>query len=375
MSAAQTRINRRGPTLRETALEDYPQIAALEARHGLSVKNYEEWTHLHLCNPLIIDLETACPIGWVIESEDKQIVGSVGNILLPYEFDGKRILAVTGRGLVSEKAYRSTSLLLLDQLLNQSGVELFLTNALTPASTAAFRTLGCERIPAGVWDRSAFWITQYPGFLESALRMRSMPMARPFSYPLAAAAFLRDAFRNTAMRDSDAEVQSYSSFDDRFDDFWEHLRETQSHRLLAVRSREMLEWHFQSALRHHRLWIAAVVDGCRMAAYAVFDRRDNANFGLKRARLVDFQSRDGTTSLLAPLLSWALRKCRSEGIHMLESVGAWLGKGELLDELAGHKRQLSTWTYVYLVNHVGLAARLRDARAWAPTLFDASASL
>jgi len=124
-----------------------------------------------------------------------------------------------------------------------------------------------------------------------------------------------------------------------------------------------------------KLWIGAVVDGDRLAGYAIFDRRDNVNFGLKRVRLVDFQSLDGTTALLAPILSWALRKCRDEGIHMLENIGQWLDKGELIDNVAPHRRKLSTWTYVCRANSPNLGGSLRDRDAWSPSLFDASASL
>jgi hypothetical protein len=102
------------------------------------------------------------------------------------------------------------------------------------------------------------------------------------------------------------------------------------------------------------------VDGAHLAAYAVFDRRDNANFGLKRVRLVDFQSLDGTTALLSPILSWALGKCRDEGIHMLENVGQWLDQGDLIDSLAPHRRKLSTWTCVYRTTNPNLAASLRE---------------
>jgi hypothetical protein len=60
---------------------------------------------------------------------------------------------------------------------------------------------------------------------------------------------------------------------------------------------------------------------------------------------------------------------------MLENVGAWLGKGELIDRLAPHRRQLSTWTFAYRASTPCLAERLQDQNVWAPTLFDASASL
>ncbi len=366
---------KRGLMLREATLEDYHQIASIESRYGLATKSYEEWTHLHLHSPLRYESQAEAPIGWVIENEDAQIVGSVGNLLLPYEFEGKRILAVTGRGWVAEPAYRSLALLLLDRLICQPDAELFLTNAITSASAPAFDALGCYRVPAGVWDRSGFWITHHSAFMQSVLTMRKFVLARPLRYPFAAAAFLKDGLTTKALRRADVEVQCCPCFDERFDDFWDQLRSKNPHRLLAVRSREMLEWHFHYALRKNSLWIAAVVDGPRIAAYAIFDRRDNLNFGLKRVRLVDFQSPDSSPHLLVPLLRWALRECRNKGIHMLENTGAWLGKGEVLDRLTPHQRQLSTWTYVYRANSRALAERLRNQNAWGPTLYDGSASL
>jgi hypothetical protein len=310
----------------------------------------------------------------VIEDENEKIVGSVGNIPLLYEFEGRKIVAATGRCLVVEPAFRSMSLLLLDRLINQPGVELFLTNAITAASAPAFSALECLPVPAGEWDQSAFWITQYPGFFESLLAMKNLRLI-PLSYSLSAVAFLKDRLTKRALRDRDVGVETCPHFDGRFDDFWEDFKRNNPHLLLAVRSREALEWHYKYALMTNRLWIVTVVDGARVAAYAIFDRRDNSNFGLKRVRLVDFQSLDGGTALLSPLLSWALRRCRDEGIHMLENVGRWLEKGEFVDKVASHRRKLSTWTFLYRANNPGLAETLRDRRSWSPSLFDGSASL
>ncbi len=231
----------------------------------------------------------------------------------------------------------------------------------------------CIRVPVGQWDASAFWITGYPGFFKGFLAMKNVHWVRPLSYPLAAVAFLKD--RLTAPRSGDVEVKACQGFDDRFDDFWERMKSNNPEVLLADRSRAVLEWHFKYAALKNQLWIATVADGARLAAYAVFDRSDNPNFGLKRVRLVDFQARDGATALLSPILSWALEKCRDEGIHMLEDVGQWLDHGDLIDTLAPHRRKLSTWTYVYRASSPTLAKSLRERRAWSPTLFDASASL
>jgi hypothetical protein len=365
----------RAATIREASLEDYQQIVELESRYGLERRSYEEWSHLWLNNPIYRELRSDWTIGWVLEDANKQIVASVSNIPLWYEFQGKKILAATGRAQVAEPEYRSASLLLVDRLINQSNIDLYLNNTMTAEAAASFGVFDCPRVPVGAWDESAFWITRYQGFFESLLARKAYPLARPLSFPLAAAASFKDRVAAPRLRDDGVEATAYPGFDDRFDEFWAGLRSRNPHLLLAVRNREVLEWHFRYALRNNRLWIAAVVDGSRLAAYAIFDRRDNPRIGLKRVRLVDYQSLDGSTTLLAPLLSWAVRKCRDEGIHTLENTGRWLEQEELIARVAPYRRKLSTWTYFYRACNPGLTESLRDRRAWAPSLFDGNASL
>lgn len=366
---------RRGPRLRAASFEDHEQIDRLGSRHGLKAKSYEEWSNLWLGNPLYREVQAGWSIGWVLEDEAGRIVGSVGNIPVSYEFQGRRILAASSHSWVAEPEYRSAALLLLDHLIDQRGVDLFVSTTVSALSTPGVNALECSRVPVGVWDESAFWITRYRGFVESFLTLRNYRLAKPLSYPLSTAAFLKDRLTRKAWGAGDVEVTPCPGFDDRFDEFWAALKGRNPHLLLAVRTREVLEWHYKSLLASGRLWIATVVDGPRLVAYAVFDRSDKPQVGLKRVRLLDFQSLDGGTALLLPLLSWALSKCRDEGIHVLEHFGRWLERGELLDTLAPHRRRLPSWIWVYRANDPGLAECLRDRRVWAPSLYDGDASL
>jgi hypothetical protein len=365
----------RGLKLREASFKDYEQIALLGSRYGLKERSYEEWSHLWLGNPLYRELEASWSIGWVLEDDSNRIVGSMQNIPLLYEFEGRRIVAASGRCQVVEPQYRSASLLLLDRLINQRQVDLYLNTTLSVASTAGVSVFQCHPVPVGVWNKAAFWITHYQGFLESFLALKNRPLAKPLSYPLSAAVFLKDRLTNKPLGAGDVEVNACPVFDERFEDFWVDLKRCSPHLLWAVRTREVLEWHYRYALLNNRLWIATVVDGPRLVGYAVFDRRDKRSIGLTRVRLVDFQSLDGSTALLSPMLSWALRRCRAEGIHVLETSGPWLERGQLLDIVAPYRRRLSTWRYVFRANNPGLAERLSDRRVWAPSLFDGDASL
>src|SRR5580693_7424874 len=96
---AKGRFKAAPPCVRETVFEDYPKIAELESRYGLHPKSYEEWKHLWLHNPAYYDFRR-WPVGWVCENERNEIVGSLGNIQLAFEFENRRLVAATSRGLV-----------------------------------------------------------------------------------------------------------------------------------------------------------------------------------------------------------------------------------------------------------------------------------
>jgi len=362
--------------VRPATFSDHSQIASLEARYGLGTKSYEEWTHLWSANPAFRSRPDWI-IGWVIEDANQHVVGSLGNIPLEYTFDGRRILACSGRGLVADPAYRSACTMLLDRLINHSTADLYVNNTVGPDAAASFRLFECPRVPSGVWDQAAFWIASYTEFFASVLRPKVHYAANVLTYPLSAAAFINDCWGIRALRARDARVESCDGFDDRFDEFWEALKGKRPKVLLAVRNRETLAWHFKYALLHNRLWIATVNDASRLVAYAIFERRDAGGVaaGMRRMRMVDFQTLEPDSSLLCPLLSWALQRCRRQGIHLLENVGAWLENGELVRSLAPYRRKLPNWTYYYRANFPGLARSLADRNAWAPSLYDGDATL
>ena len=371
----QLETSRPSPTkLRPAVFADHAQIARLEARYGLTPKSYEAWTHLWLGNPLYRALRADWSIGWVLEDEGGRIVGSMGNIPLPYEFEGRPLLAASGHHWVAEPAHRSAALMLLDHVIDQPGVDLYVNNTVTAASTAAVEAFECVRVPVGRWDRSGVWYTNRQRYYEARLREHHWPLATPLSYALAAPVSLKDWLTTAALRDGDVEVSACPWFDERFDDFWTALKTRHAHRLLAVRTREILQWHYRHASLDADLWIAVVPDGARLAAYATFQRDERQVWGT-RMRLVDFQSLDGSAALLPPLLAWALHKCRKEGIHVLEVVGRFLGRGEPLETAAPHPRTLPAWKFVYRANTPALAESLRNPETWAPSLYDGDASL
>lgn len=366
------------PRVREASFDDYEQIASLASRYGLGTGNYEEWTHLWINNPVYRQMREHWPIGWVLEDQNNQTLGSVGNIPSLCEFEGRKLITATAHSWVVDSAYRSYSILLLDYFFKQKNVDLFLNNTVGPQAVEAHAAFNPLRVPVGAWDQSAFWITHYRGFAASWTAMKAPQLGGLLTYPFAAVLLFKDiaAGRAFPRYRHDVKVEPCASFDDRFDTFWEALRTRNPHRLLSVRTREVLEWHFKHAILKRGAWILVVSDAASdLLAYSVFCRQDNPAFGLRRMRLVDFQALDRSEAVLASMLSWALKRCRADCIHMLECVGLRPQPKDGFEQLMPHQRRLPSWLYFYKVRDPGLGESLANPNSWNPSCFDGDLSL
>lgn len=364
------------PKIREASFEDYERISALQAAHQRPAKKYEEWVHLWINNPAYRPYRDAMPIGWVLELPDKRIVGYLGNIPLLYELEGHRLLASAAHAWVVDVQYRPYSLALLDLYFSQKSVDLFLNATVGPAGFDSFNVFNSHRVPSGIWDHSAFWITDRRGFMAAWLEDKAVPFKKSLSRGLAGALAARQVFSTPILSEGDLRgtLNTCKNIDERFDVFWESLRARSPRLLRGVRNREVLEWHFHYPMSSDRVWI--LTNGTDpILAYAIFLRYDNPRASLTRMRLVDYQSLDGKTTLLAPMLRWALERCRREGIHMLEAIGLRADKWERLSELKPYERKLPCWLYFYKARDKKLAQELSDPDLWDASQFDGDASL
>jgi hypothetical protein len=170
-------------------------------------------------------------------------------------------------------------------------------------------------------------------------------------------------------------VQLCPSFDERFDQFWEELKRTYPNRLLATRSREVLQWHFKYALAANKLWILTISDKSRILACGIFRRQDNPRLNLTRIRLIDFQTVNSDNQLMTQMLAWALRRCQQDGIHMLEAYGFRPDKQRVIESLAPHRRPLPAWCFFYATFNKALKQKLQSPEVWDPSHFDGDESL
>jgi hypothetical protein len=357
------------PRLRPAAFDDYEGISRLVLQHSLQCPSYDEWQSAWTNNPAWQSLGRRTPIGWVLETETGRIVGTLGNVPIRYRFCGAEIIASVARAWTVDTAYRGFAAFLLDEYLNQPGIDLFVNTA---ANAMAGGLLGqfCARVPLGQWDVMAYRITRYHDFSTYVLRKLHVPFPEIFAYPAAGYLRLLDAFklRRAAKSESSIEIESIDGFDTRFDVFWQELLRQKPNTLLCERSAQALSWHFGPDMRAGKLWIFVAVKNNLLRGYCIF-RRQYAEPDVRRMRLIDYQTLNGV-DLLPAFLEVAVARCASEPIFVLENVGVGVPKMRAFDEFAPCRKKLADWPCFYHAVDSRLDADLRSPEVWDPSLYD-----
>lgn len=362
--------------LREACFHDYSNIAALHIRHGLYTRSFDDWSAFWYGNPALKEKTGHWPLGWVLETRNGEIVGSLTNLPLAYHFQGQEISAASACSWAVDTPYRGYSIFLMSHFLRQREVQLFISATVGPNAEGPLGVFQFSKIPVGNWKRSTFWITNYRGFVRSALASKAVAFAPALTCPVSAGLFCWDKLKFANRIEWDPfQIEAGTEFDSRFDEFWKELKRQNRNALLATRTRETLRWHFRDAMALRKIWVLTASKASRLVAYAIFERQDKAAFGLKRVRLVDFQAIDGCQSALHSALLWMLHKCRQESIHMLEVIGDWLCRPDIPEIKPPHRRPLTSWTYYYKINDPGLDRALTNPAVWAPSSYDGDASL
>lgn len=195
------------------------------------------------------------------------------------------------------------------------------------------------------------------------------------AYPAGGALWLRDTIQNKALRDPEPAftIETTDRFEARFDTFWNELVQQNPEKLLAERSSRALSWHYGIPMRMQRLWIFTASKNGQLRAYCVL-KRQYSTPGVRRMRLVDYQSIEQDVNLLPSLLHTALRRCAAEGFYILENLGVGVPKMRDFDQYAPYRKKLANWQFFYRAIDPALEADLGKPTCWDPSAFDGDAS-
>lgn len=358
---------------REVVFSDFTGIIDLLIRNKMG-RSLESLKHLWEHNPVFLAQEK-WPIGWVIENTEKQITGFLANIPVEYYFKGKNILAAVASTWVVDMEYRKFSMSLVKNYFKQNKPELFIDASANEIASKVFeRFFKAKRIPVFSYDTVLFWIMDYKRFAEAAVsRCKKLIIIKHFINVFAYIANAISKNKNY-VKNPKYDICCIENFDERFDVFWERLKNKRP-ALLCYRDMKSLSWHFKYALLKKKAWIFVVEKNHEIVSYSVFIRQDNSGIGLKRMRLADFQSLEDDLFVLRDMVSFAIAKCRSNDVCLLEIFGLDFKKISILKKLYPFSRKLKNPPFFYKTRNIGLAKELEGQEIWDPVLYDGDVSL
>jgi hypothetical protein len=361
------------PTLRLASLDDGQRISLLEVSQQLSGTPPDGWNNLWLNNPLWPRLRQVWLVGWLLEDAEGRLVGSLVNIPTLYTFRGRELICANGRGWAVAPEFRGFAPQLMGEYFDQPNVDLFI-NTTVGRRAAPIISILSDRVPVGNFQTVLFWVTGYRGIAEKALQRVHVPAFRIFVYAAAAALRLKDALTAKPLPavSKSIVVEFADGFDARFDAFWNELVQQNFDKLLAVRDRRTLAWHFEIPLRTSSLWIITATRNGLLRAYGIFNRQGRTD-GIPRMQLVDYQTLDPDQDLLPGLLQAALQRCVNENLLVLEQVGCGVPKQASFDGYAPYRRKLRSWCYYFRAADPAIHAELARPAVWDPSMFDGDA--
>jgi hypothetical protein len=351
--------------VRPAVFADAEAIKQLHERNGMGRLDTAAWRSCWDSYPFAREFADI-PIGWVLETDIGEVVGTIGNVHMLYEMEGRRFKAAIATAWVVDALHRGNGLRLATTFFKQKGVDLFLNGSANQTASKVLAGLRIPRIPIPNYDIPCFWATSPISFAKGALSRRGTPGASILAYPAGFMLLVRDILRRSGRGTTSTTVRRLRTFDDRFDPLWQRISAGPP-RLRAVRTRAVLDWKFSSELSTGRAAILAAESAGNLVGYLVLVRREGS--GMELYDVADMQAAGDTHTVFYDLLLGATRLARKEGVDAVKLMTGTPAKRAPADALRPHTYRLPFWQLYYKASPE-LSSALHSAEAWDFSIFD-----
>ena len=364
--------------LREALFSDFEAVHALKRRWGLIPDSFQNWERLWRDNPALQHCPHPLPIGWVLEADGK-VVGYLGNIASLYHFGGKKLLAVTGHGLVVEPAHRTISLTLNAAFYRQPFVDLYLTTTAIEAVGKIAKTFRSSPLPQIDYE-VLFWVLRSQPFAQEVIaKLQLGPGVSRLACAIATLAVGTDkALRRRWPRRRELSLTvrqiSAAEIGDDFQTLWE-AKLHEAPRLLADRSPGTLRWHCQTPSDEGSTAVFCCYSGKELLGYVVVRDDPATTRGLRRSFVVDMIAKNDDPVTLNALCVAAYRHAKHIGSHILEILGFPPILRAVFSQSAPYLRKYPSCPFYYKAADPALHQTLADPSLWYASPFDGDTTL
>lgn len=367
-----------GPvSLREAQFADFAGVSAMTRRLGQGADSLENWHRLWRDNPAL--QEGRVPrIGWLLES-GAAVVGFLGSIPLQYSFGGTKLAAAATCRLAVEPAFRSSTALLVTSFFRQKDVDLFLNTTATPAAGKIVAALRALPVPQPEYGKVLFWVLRPRRFMHAVLSRAGLHVALTgLGSSAGGVALAGDILVRRRMPRASADKYlvrdvELSELGREFADFWAE-QERNYVRLFAMRTPEVMRWHFQPGTTKVAK-VLACYESERLVGYTVVRHEAPVKDGLRRSTIADLLVNDDALAIVNRLLAAAYRSAKAAGSDVLEVMGFPERIRASLLKWRPYSRDYPSCPYYFKARDRQLQEKLASPDAWYACPFDGDATL
>lgn len=360
--------------VRPSTFDDAAAIAQVHERNAMGRLNTVEWRRGWEDYPFEREFRDV-PIGWVLQAEDGSIVGTLDNVHLLYEIEGRRMKACIAAGWAVDTEHRGKSLQLMTTFFRQKGIDLWLNVSASATTAEVLTALRIPRIPIPEYGVPCFWAVRPRAFAKAVLARKAIPGSAVLAWPAGLAILAGDVIRRSGRArilsgglSGQTKIRRLPGFDDRFDSFWKEMA-TGPARLRAVRTRAVLEWRFRAELASGRAYIVAAEEGGRLSGYAVMVRRQGTELGLELCDIADLQALRDEPSIIRDLLLASVKIAREARVDAVKFMTGTPVKRSPAESLRPYRYRLPFWQQ-YFKASPELKAVLTAPENWDISLFE-----
>jgi hypothetical protein len=364
--------------LREAFFSDFEAVHALKHRWGLIPDSFQNWERLWRDNPALQHSTQPLPIGWILEA-DGRVVGYLGNIASLYHFGGKKLLAVTGHGLVVEPAHRMLSFTLNAAFYRQPFVDLYLTTTAIEAVGKIARAFRSSPLPQLDYE-VLFWVLRSQPFAQEVIaKLQLGPGVSRLAGALATLAVGTDkALRRRwpRRRESSLAVRqiTVTEIGDDFQTLWESKLH-EAPRLLADRSPGTLLWHCQTPDDKGSTALFCCYSGEELLGYIVVRSDPVQTRGVRRSMVADMIAKNDDPATLNALCAAAYQHGKHIGSHILEILGFPPSVRAICSQSDPYLRNYPSCPFYYKAADPSLHQALAEPSLWYASPFDGDTTL
>ena len=357
--------------IRDANCEDLEEIKALCARNGLRgiVINSEIWK-----KEIAKEKPQDISIGWVMENNEKKIVGVLLNFFMNYTLNKKIYKAAIGSSWTVDEEYRKAGFGLFDRWLNQKKIDLLIDSTATERLAKILTAFKFKNVPTKDYDKIMYWILDYPQFIKAAIKKKTKIFIEPFNFVVGLVLKFYDSIigRNKNFEPSKSVIE-VKTFDYRFDDFWNKL--SKKNEFIAERTSATLKWHFERDMNKQKISVLALYYENDLQGYIIIMKADNNAIGLKRMKIVDLQTLYDNEENINVLITNAIKYSRKQGVHILELIGFGDKVRYQAAKMKPYVRNFASSPFFYKLKNEELKHAFSVNIEWNASLYDGDSSL